>query len=135
VESVEPDTIQRARACARCGYNLYKQPREGVCPECGHAYKRRTHDAIPKNPRRQAPPLRRLQRRFETHLRWVVVCWGVCALALLAVFYFSAGWKLWVVTIAGMLGTAFFHYSAVLNLRGTKAKIEAVDAANDHPQD
>ncbi len=120
-------TIQRARPCTQCGYNLYNLSREGSCPECGHAYKKRRQDGSPKNPRRQLPQLRRVLLRRESELRWLPAWWCTAAAAFAACYFLRVPCFFWGVASMVTLGAAGHHLGAVLNHRDVKQKIEGLD--------
>jgi ribosomal protein L37E len=125
---IEPDTIQRTRECAKCGYNLYSLPREGSCPECGHPYKSRKNDAIAKNPRRQLAQLNRMRERYERDLRSMPLWWLASGIAVVACLVLGAGKWWWILAGGVTLVTAARHEIAVLNRSEVKRKIEAIDA-------
>jgi len=124
----QPATIQRARECTKCGYNLYSLPREGSCPECGHLYKSRKHDAVAKNPRRQLAQLNRLLKKRERELHQMPLWWLAAAIAIVACVMFGAGRFWWSATVFLTLLTLARQFTTVFNRRDTKQKIEAVDA-------
>lgn len=135
-DSVE--IIQRARHCTKCDYNLYSLPREGTCPECGHAYKRRKNDGKPKNPRRQLGRLRWLERSYERQLRFVPVPWAIAVSVVTGCYFLDAGKWAWGIAVCTVVFAIGQHASAVMNCRDIKRKIEAIDARSrtvaDSPQ-
>lgn len=127
METEAAETIRRARECTKCGYNLYNLAREGTCPECGHAYKRRMADGKAKNPRRQLAQLRLHKERRLQAVRWLPAWWFAAAMGITACMMFEvrAGW--WVIACLFALFTAAKHLVTVGAHSDTQSKIEAID--------
>ena len=126
-DGTDEQTINRARLCSKCKYNLYGLVREGTCPECGHPYKRQKADAKDKNPRRQLAQLRRVKERRLRAVRWLPAWWFVAGSAIVACIVFGArpGW--WMLAVIFTLFTAAKHLVTVGAHDDTRLKIEAID--------
>ncbi len=126
--TIEPETIQSTRECAKCRYNLYGLSRSGACPECGHAYKRRKSDGIAKNPRRQLAQLKRIRERCERRVRSMPLWWLASGLAVVGCIVLGAGKGWWTLTVGLTLVTAARQGIAVLSRADVQHRIEAIDA-------
>jgi predicted RNA-binding Zn-ribbon protein involved in translation (DUF1610 family) len=87
--------------CPGCGYDLYRTPLDGNCPECGKSVPRRKALAKAKNPRRVNSWYRSHIRQLERTLWWMVpICIVLIAVAVASFwFHYPRFWR-WVVRIS-----------------------------------
>jgi len=120
--------IARHRECTGCGYDLRGLSREGVCPECGKAYKRRQKDDVPKNSRRQLAQLEAAMRRHQRGLKEVIWWWiaSLSALGACCALHAHRGW--WGLAIIITVIAAGGRAKLILGRRETRRKIAAIES-------